>query len=157
MPAAGARLHRHRAAGGRGLRGVQHQVVEHALHQLGVEGKRRNLGRIVPVDRDPRRLAFHQRDGAVEHLAEVGALRPNLQRTRELEEAGDQRIGAVHLVEMKPATSRATSFSALRLLLSISADALIVPERIAQLVRQPRRELPERGQPVGPAHRLFRL
>ncbi len=55
------RLHRHRSAGRGGLRGVEHQVVEDPLHQLGIEGKRRDLRRVVPVDRDPGRLALHQR------------------------------------------------------------------------------------------------
>src|SRR5664279_3879298 len=38
-PSFGPRLHRDRAPAGRGLGGIQHQVVEHPLHQLRIQGK----------------------------------------------------------------------------------------------------------------------
>ena len=57
--------------------------------------------------------------------------------------------------EMKPAISRATSLLPSTLFASISADAFIGAERVAQLVRQPRRELAQRGQTLGPAHGGF--
>ncbi len=58
---------------------------------------------------------------------------------------------------MKPAISRATSFSAATLRASISADALDGAQWIAQLVRQPGRKLSQRRQPVRPADCLLGL
>ena len=96
VPSAGAGLHGDGAARRAGLRGVEHQVVEDALQQLGVEGERRNLGRVVLVDGDAGRLALDQRHGAIQRLRQVGLCERSCERAGELQEAGDQRVGAVH-------------------------------------------------------------
>src|ERR1017187_2636183 len=84
-PPFGARLHRDRAPGSRGLGSVQHQVVEHAFHQLGVEGKGRHLRSVVPVDRDPRRLPLGFRDGPVQQVRQVRDFLAQLKGARELQ------------------------------------------------------------------------
>src|ERR1019366_9289761 len=91
----GARLHRDGAPLGGGLRRVQHQVVEHPFHQLRIEGKGRNLRRVIAVDRDSRRLALGLRDRPIEQVRQVRGLQAQLQRARELQKSRDQRIGAV--------------------------------------------------------------
>ena len=90
-------------------------------------------------------------------LRQVGRLQAQLQRPGELQEARDQRVGAVHF-DADEAGHLARHFV-------LRADAAVQhfrrgldgAQRIAQLVRQAGRELPQRGQPVGAAHRFFRL
>ncbi len=81
----------------------------------------------------------------------------HLQRAGELQEAGDQRIGAVHFSGDEAAISRATSFSALDVARQHFGRRLDGAQRIAQFVRQAGGKLPQRGQAVGAAHRLLCL
>ena len=144
---------------GRGrLRGVQQQVEKNALHQVGVERNRTDLRGVVSVDGDivMRRTVLEIRDRLVEHLRQVGGREAHLHRPREIEETREtSRFVRSTSVEMKPATSRATSFSAERLPASISAEPFDGAERISQLVRQARRELPQGRQPLGAPHGGF--
>src|ERR1017187_7094558 len=92
----GARLHRDRAPLGSRLCRVQHQVVEHPLHQLRIEAKGRNLRRVIAVDRDPRRLPFGFGDRPVQQVRQIRRFHTQLQWARKLQKPRDQRIGAVH-------------------------------------------------------------
>ena len=58
---------------------------------------------------------------------------------------------------MNPATSRAISFSRADVVVQHFRRRLDGAQRVAQLVRQPRRKLPQRGQAVGARHGLLRL
>ena len=97
-----ARLHGDHAAGRAGLRGIDDQIGDDALHQLGVERHRRNVRRIIFVDGNVRRGVDFSRSNRSMARSSIAARSPcsSLQvlRAREIQETRDQRIGAVHFL-----------------------------------------------------------
>src|ERR1035441_9574118 len=140
----GSRLHRDRAPVGRGLRRVEHQIVEHPLHQLRIESKGRNLRRVIAVDGDPRRLPLGFRDRPVQQVCQVRRLHAQLQRARELQKPRDQRIGAVHFRRNESRQFARHFVLPAELLVQYFRRGLNRAQRIAQFVRQSRRELSQR-------------
>ena len=95
-------------------------------------------------------------DGAIDHSAEIGFFQAQRSGPREIEEASDQRIGAVDFDGDVIRPFRARRRCRVRLsCASSSAEVFMVPKWIAQLVRQAGGQLSQRGQPLRPAHRCL--
>ena len=100
-------------------------------------------------------IALHQRHRTVQHLADVRGRQFEFHGPRKFQKARDQRVGAVHLRGDEPrhlARHFVLGGYAAGQHFSRSYNGT---QRIAQLVRQARGELAQRGQPVRATHRLL--
>ena len=85
-------------------------------------------------------------------LRQVGGVEPQLQRAGELQEARDQRVDAIDFGGDEAGHFARDLVFRAHVAGQHLGRRLDGAERIAQLMRQARRKLSERGQPVGPAH-----
>ena len=154
---AGAGLHRDGSARRAGLRGVEQQIVKNTFQQFGIESETAECRARNCVDSDAGRLAFRQRHGTIQRLDQVGRCELRLERARELQEAGDQRIAAVHFGGDE-AGHLARHFvfrrQAARQHFRRSTNGA---ERIAQFMGEAGGKLAERSQAVGAAFLFLRL
>ena len=96
-------------------------------------------------------------DGLVDHLGDLGLLQPQRQRTREIEEARDQRIGAVHFGGNESGHFVRHGAIGVHVLAQHLGRGFDGAQGIADFVRQSGRELAESGQALGAAHCGFGL
>ena len=105
----------------------------------------------------PRRIALHQRHGAVQHFRDVDDCRLQLERPCEFQKTRHQRIGTIHFAGNEPRHLARQLVVRRHVFGQHFRRGSHSPERIAKLVRQSGRQLPQRRQPLGPSHRRFRF
>jgi hypothetical protein len=151
-PGRDAEFERERAAARHRLRGVDDDVQEHLLDQARIDVQPREAARDAGHDRN---LSVGQVLGLEledlrDHVLEPRQPEPGLGRTRELEQARDDAVEAVHLVDDDAAELLAVvpRLEPREQDLGRGGDP---GKRIADLVRHTGRELADRGQPLAQA------
>jgi hypothetical protein len=135
-----------------GLHGVQAQVEEHLLREVGIRVHQRDLlGHLGEVleERHLRvsQLQIQQVQRLLQHLAQVARLRAGRGRTGEHEQAGDDLLDAVQLLD-DVLEILAPGVVGLELRAHVLDRGPDAGQRVADLVGHVGRQLAQRDQPV---------